>query len=297
MLDTSKLFWSAFKQQRLGFMFSAIMVILVYIGSLALAAQVALWRTSVSWGHELQNRMTVELPFVNGESYTKRQELTHKLIKELSSLPEVTKVELVPDEVKQKLLKAWVKDKELLALLPLPTLLDIDLDDSAQADSALLKKKLSITFKDVLIHGHNAWMERLSGFLDALSILSGFLIILTALILVFVIMVICRAALSVQHRTIELLHYMGASDSLIATQFQKHITRLAVPCAVGGYLLACLTMTLLVVLLGSMDGLSLITPLSWFTIGLVMTLVPLGSIGLALLASRLSVQKQLGSGT
>lgn len=293
MLDTSKLFWSAFREQRLGFMFSAIMVILVYIGSLAIAAQSALWRTSVSWGHDLQNRMTVELPFIDGEAYKKRQEMTHLLIKELSSLPEIVRIEIVSDEEKEKLLKAWVKDEDLLQILPLPTLLDIDLKTGSEETGETLRKKLSLTFKNASIHSHADWVAKLRGFLEALGLLAGFMLFLTALVLVVVILVICRAALSVQKNTIELLHYMGASDALIAAQFQKHIQRLAVPCSIAGYLLACLTMVLFVLLLGSMDGLSLIAPLSWFTIGVVMTLVPLGAVGLALLVARFSVQKQL----
>lgn len=294
MLDTSKLFWSAFREQRLGFMFSTIMVILVYIGSLAIAAQAALWRTSVSWGHDLQSRMTVELPFIAGESQKKRLELTHQLIKELSSLPEVSSnIKIVSDEEKEGLLKSWVKDEELLELLPMPTLLDIELKMGAKITGEELRKKLSLTFKNAYVHSHADWMDKLDGFLEVLGFLAGFMLILTALVLVVVIMVICRAALSVQRHTIELLHYMGASDALIAGQFQKHIQRLAVPCSLLGYLLACVTVIFLVILLGSMDGLSLIAPLSWFTIASVMTLVPLGAVALALLSARISVQKQL----
>ena len=293
MLDDSKLFWSAFKEQGLGFMFSAIMVILVYIGSLAIAAQAALWRTSVSWGHDLQSRMTVELPFIGGESYKQRQELTHQLIKELSSLPEVDEIQVVPDEEKEALLKAWVKDEDLLQILPLPTLLDIELQSGVNITADQLHKKLSLTFKDAYIHSHASWMEKLGGFLDVLGFVAGFMLILTALILIVVIMIICRAALSVQRGTIELLHYLGASDELIAQQFQKHISRLAMPCSVVGFVLACATMALLVLLLGSMDGLSLITPLSWFTIAGVMAIVPFGAVGLAQVAARLSIKRQL----
>lgn len=295
MLDTSKLFWSAFRQQKLGFMFSAIMVILVYIGSLAIAAQAALWRTSASWEHDLKNRLTVELPFIDGETYKQRQDITNLLIKELSSLPEIDHLVVIPDDEKERLLKAWVKDDELLEILPMPALIDLDLKSGVQTSGDALRKKLSLNFKEANIHSHAEWMDRLDGFLKTLGALAGFMLFLTALILMAVIIIICRAALSVQSTTIELLHYMGATDTLIATQFQKHIQRLAVPCAIGGYALACVTMLALVVLMGSLDGLSLITPLSWFTIGVVMTLVPLGAVSLALLTARLSVQRQLAA--
>jgi len=292
-MNKSKLFWSAFREQKLGFMFSAIMIILVYIGSLALAAQSALWRTSVSWEHDLQDKMTVELPFVRGETYKKRMEITHQLIKELSSLPEVTNIKIISDDEKENLLKSWVDDDDLLQILPLPTLIDIDLKAGIKITGNSLRKKLSLTFKNIFIHSHSDWMNNLQGFLKSLGFLAGFMLVLTAFVLVIVIMVICRAVLSVQQNTIELLHYMGASDELIASQFQKHIQRIAIPCSIVGYVCACLTMGAFVLLLGSLNGLSLIAPLSWFTIIIVMTIVPIGAVCLAILVSRFSIKKQL----
>jgi len=289
----ANLFSTAFREQRLGLMFSIIMVIMVYLGSLAMAAQATLVRTSASWGYTLENRYTVEVPAIPDETMTVRHERAAKVARTLSERTEIASVHILPDEETAGLIKAWIKDPALLGALPLPILIDIDVKVGKALNPVELSDDFNHIIEGIQVHSHAAWMNRLLGFIKGLGYLAAVMLFLTGLALVATIIVICRAAMAVQHETIELLHYMGASDAGIASQFQRHVQALAIPASIIGFVLAVVTISLLALLLGSLGGLSLIAPLSWMTVGIVMSLIPLGAIALAILTARLSVQKLL----
>ncbi|MGE4350826.1 MAG: cell division protein FtsX [Bdellovibrionales bacterium] len=287
------LFDTAFRNQRLGLMLTIIMTIMVFLGSLAMAAQAALVRTSVSWEYDLQSRLTVEVPSMPDELGEIKKTKTEKIVELLKDKNEIDDVTIVPESETTELLKSWISDPALFAALPLPTLIDVDLKVGRTIDRDKLREELSRTCEGIMIHSHASWMDRLMGFLTGLGILAGIMLALTAIALVASIIVICRAAMSVQHDTIELLHFMGATDVSIAKEFQRHIRYLAIPAAVIGFLLALITLGGLTLLLNSLGGLSLLAASSWVTVGIVMALIPIGAIFLAILTARLSVQKFL----
>jgi cell division transport system permease protein len=288
-----KLFDTAFRHQRLGLMFSIIMVIMVFLGSLAMAAQAALVRTSMSWEYSLKSRLTVEVPAGPDESPAIRIDRAEKVATLLRGMEEVAGAYPVAEEETTKLLKPWISDPALFAALPLPTLVDVDLKSGHSVDQEDITHALNRVADGIIVHSHASWMNQLLGFLRGLGVLAWIMLVLTGVALVASIIVICRAAMSAQHDTIELLHFMGATDDSIAKQFQRYILMLAIPASAVGFIMAFMTFGGLVLLLKSLGGLSLIAASSWVTLGSVMGVIPVAAIILAVLTARLSVLKFL----
>lgn len=289
----SNLFSTAFRQQRLGLMFTIIMVLMVYLGTLAMAAQAVLARTALTWGYDLKSRLTVEIPFVPDEDSLLKASKRDKIIAALHAMPEVADVTLVKEDETRRLLQSWINDADLLDALPLPQLLDVTIKVGASLEPETLRRALAQQTGDAHVYSHASWMAKLFGFLTGLGVIAAVMLVLTAFAVVTVISVVCRAALVVQHDTIELLYFMGAPDHAIAKQFQKHIQALAIPASLMGFVLAVLTVAMLAFMLSSLGGLSLIAPLSWVTVGGMMTLIPVGGAILAIVAARLSLLKHL----
>ncbi len=289
----SNLFSTAFRQQRLGLMFTIIMVLMVYLGTLAMAAQAVLARTALTWGYDLQSRLTVEIPFVPEEDALLKATKRDKMIAALRAMPEVAEVTLIKDDETRRLLQSWIDDAALLNALPLPQLLDVTVKVGASLEPEALRRALAQQVEEAHVYSHASWMAKLFGLLTGLGVIAAVMLVLTAFAVVAVISVVCRAALVVQHDTIELLYFMGAPDHAIAKQFQKHIQALAIPASLMGFVLAVLTVAMLAFMLSSLGGLSLIAPLSWVTVGGMMTLIPVGGAILAIVAARLSLLKHL----
>ncbi|MDD2325583.1 MAG: hypothetical protein PHW63_06245 [Alphaproteobacteria bacterium] len=289
----SNLFATAFRQRKLGFMFSLMMAIMIYLGSLAMAAQATLARTSVAWGGDLENRLTIEVPAHPDEVGPARMERAEKIVQALKGMDAVVSVDLLDEAKAADLVKPWVEDASLLESLPLPVLIDVNLKQAGSVSPEGLAARLGALAEGALVHPHAVWMAKLMGFLRGLGYLAGVMLVLTGLSVVVIIAFVCRAAMAMQHDTIELLHFLGATDRSIAWQFQKHVGRLMFFASLVGFFLACLTVAALVWLLTALGGFSLIASATWATVGAVMFLVPLGGIFLALVTARVSVLKLL----
>lgn len=285
------LFISAFRRQRLGFLLMLILSIMVYLGSLGMAAQAVLVRTSLEWGHDLQSRLTVEIPASSDEQAATRSARAHKIAAMLRQKKDVIGAVVVAESETAQLLKPWIGDASLLATLPLPQLIDVTLAPGAKPDIESLRVELQDQASGIQIHAHTAWMDSLLGFMRGLGALAGVMLALTALALIAVVSIVCNAAMAFQKDTVELLHYMGATDSMIVFQFQRQIQTLATRAALIGFVLAGLTVGGLAAMLGTLGGLALVQPVSWLTVAGVMASVPLVSLLLTFITARMSVMR------
>lgn len=283
------LFALAFRQQKLGIMLTAIMAIMVYLATLATAVQTSLAHVTSAWGNDLQGRMTVEIPAPNGEDAKSQSNRIKQVMDTLKSMPELEKVEKLPDDDIARLLKPWISDSSVLKSLPLPTLIDVQALEGTSIEAETLHKKLSVISSDLKVDNHADWLKQLLLIVRSLSVVAGLMVLLTGTTLAIAIALICRAAMALQHETIELLHIMGATDMDIVKQFQIHTRRLSLPAAAAGFLLALLTIIVLSGMFGHFLGHAPSVNISWFMFGSVVAIVPLAAIAVAVITARISI--------
>lgn len=287
MTIPSNLFTVAFREHRLGFMFVLLTVALVYLATLAIAAQSGLAALSSGWSRNVQGRMTVEIPFPDDAKTQK--ERVKKITEGLRALPEIAEVSPVPDSEVARLLKPWFSESSRLASLPLPSLIDIETKEADSLSSSALHEKLSLLVSDARVVSRAEGLDGLLNLVRSLRLLAAFMIFLTALTLVIAITLICRAAMAVQHDTIELLHFMGATDSDIARQFLHHIRRLSLPASLLGFAGAVASVFVLLYLLHNAWGQPLTFDRAWAVPGVMMTLVPVTAVLVAMAGARVAV--------
>ncbi|MCL2470042.1 MAG: hypothetical protein FWF24_07475, partial [Alphaproteobacteria bacterium] len=275
----SHLFTIAFRTQRLGLLFGAIMVIMVYIGSLAMAAQAVLARTASSWNVGLDSRVTIEVEAALDDTLSLRHERIKRIEDALRARADVIELNVITQEKTARLIEPWIKDPALMASLPLPILIDVVLKEKNHLDEDALAFELGEkTGTHVRVHRQTLWADDIKGFVKGLGHLSWMMIVLTALALVLTIVIVCRASMALQRDTIELLHFMGATDLAITQAFQRRMASFAVWAAGIGFFLAAMTLALLIYWLAHLGGLSLIANASWVIVSVVMILVPVCAV-------------------
>jgi cell division transport system permease protein len=287
------LFSTAFRRQRLGFLLTFILALMVYLGSLAMAAQAVLVRTSLAWGDDLQGRLTLEIPASSDETAAARAARAQTVATMALRRDGVAEARVVDESETAQLLRPWIADAALLSSLPLPQLVDVRLKDGARVEADALRIALQDAAPGLQVHAHAAWMDSLVGFMRGLGGLAAVMLVLTALALMAVVSIVCNAAMAFQRETVELLHFIGASDPMIAAQFQRQIVVLTFRAAVLGLLAASVTVGGLALMLGTLGGLALVQPVSWLTVAAVMAIVPVAALVLALVTARLSVMRLL----
>lgn len=286
------LFAASFGRQRLGASLAFLLGLMVYLGSLAMAAQSVLLGTAWRWEADLQNKVTIELaPPAPGQGAALVQDRLDKTLAALGAVPGLSDLAPVSGEQARALIAPWLSDDKLVAQLPLPQLIDARLEDGA--DPAALTQLVASLAPGARVHARTQGLGPLIGFLRGLSALAFVLVGLTGGAVVAVVSIVCRAAMAAERETIELLHFMGAADPSIARAFRRHVARLAGRAALAGFVAAGLTALGLVGLLGYFGGLSLVSSASFVIMGGAMGAVPLACFGLAFLGAHLSVSRLL----
>jgi cell division transport system permease protein len=133
----------------------------------------------------------------------------------------------------ERLLEPWLGAGLDIAELPVPRLIEMRI--AGAPDFTALKQQLAAEVPSATLDDHRQWIQRLGAMAGAM-VIAG--IIMMALVLTATALAIAfatRGAMAGNRDIIEVLNLVGASDSFIAREFQKHFLRLGLKGgAIGG---------------------------------------------------------------
>jgi len=252
----------------LTFFTSASMAFLIVF---SVAISFAADRLAHSWSDSLANSATlrVSAPKADLESQTEAA------LNVLSNTKGIASFRLLKEEEQQALLEPWFGPKLPIKNLPMPRLISIEEDENGY-DRAGLRLRLAAEVPSAVLDDHTRWRQPLIKaayriwFLGWLSIGLIFFIVIAMMVLV------TRAALSSNRKVIEVLRLVGATDQYIAAAFVRKFAFRAFFGSALGAMLASVTLFLLpsevdqtAVLLGlRLEGMEwfwlIVVPLSFF---------------------------------
>ena len=252
----------------LTFFTSASMAFLIVF---SVAISFAADRLAHSWSDSLANSATLRLsaPKADLESQTEAA------LNVLSNTKGIASFRLLKEEEQQALLEPWFGPKVPIKNLPMPRLISIEEDENGY-DRAGLRLRLAAEVPSAVLDDHTRWRQPLIKaayriwFLGWLSIGLIFFIVIAMMVLV------TRAALSSNRKVIEVLRLVGATDQYIAAAFVRKFAFRAFFGSALGAMLASVTLFLLpsevdqtAVLLGlRLEGMAwfwlIVVPLSFF---------------------------------
>jgi cell division transport system permease protein len=290
-----RIFAPAFRHERLSWFFTAIVGMMVYLATFAMAAEASLSAITYVWDNSVANRLTVEIPAVDDESSTTQAERVRQTMSVLRAMPEIAQVTLVPDTETARLLKPWINQADLLKILPVPTLIDITRNPGSALTADAIEDRLKTTVKDARVDDHAAWLVDRARLVQGLGALGGLIILLTAVTLAVAVSLICRVLMANERETIALLHIMGAEDSDIAQHFQFHARSLSRPPALAGFLCAVLSAGVLLFFLRHFADPTTLQPAHWLGLMALTLLAPVIAVWIAATSARLSALKLLRS--
>ncbi len=211
----------------------------------------------------------------------------------------VSSVKVFSREESSKLLEPWLGSASAIESLPIPRLIAVRIDADQPPDMAALGKAVADSVPGASLDDHRNWTRRLSRISDLFLLvsLSALVLVLTATGLAIVFAT--RGAMAGNREIIEVLHFIGADDRYIATQFQRHFAVLGIR---GGLIGGGAALILLLALriagsssVGLLDanGLSgLALPGSEMMAATVLVIVLVGLV--AGMASRITVYRTIG---
>lgn len=272
-----------------------IVALMVYLASLALAGTLIVRDAMMRWDRGLTGTLTVELP---AASSGRDDGAVAAALAVLRGTPGVTRADAFDAKRTAALLEPWLGTAIDAADLPLPRLIDVQIEPRAGVDLAALKERLAGAVPGAELDDHGRWLNRVLHAALAIEIVAGMVVALVGLAAVLAVIFATRTGLAVHHGIVEVLHLIGARDGYIARQFEWHALRLGIKGGLAGLLLGVLTLVGIATAaaqVGALDDAVRVLPalsapaIEW----VLLLLLPVAAGLIAMLTARITVLRAL----
>ena len=268
-----------------------VIAIMMFLTVLAASAGLGLAGAAGRLDDQIGSRVTIQIVEANPQL---RDRQAAAATASLARLPGVSSVRLVPQEEIQDMLEPWLGPGGVEADLPVPALIDVDLDPAGGMDLAQLSAATAAVAPSARLDENAQWLAPLVSLIAALKWLAAGLVLLMVGATTATVFLAARAALDTHRQTIEILHLMGATDVQIARLFQRRIALDALFGGLVGFLLAGIVLFLLGQRVSALGSELLGSTAISLEIGAILLVLPLFGVLLAMLVARLTILRALG---
>ncbi len=267
-----------------------VIAIMMFLAVLSAAAALAIGHATGALQGAIAGRVTVQLVEANPDVRA-RQRVA--IAAELRRQTNVTEVTEIGDAEVRALLTPWLGKDGLDSEIPVPALIDASLTDNSPAAVAEIERSIGMLAPGARVDRHSDWLGPIGGLLDTLRWLAVALVVLTAAATAAAVILGARAALDQHRATIDVMHLMGATDRQISRLFERRVAQDAVSGAALGFVVAVLALIVVGWRIDAVEsalvGGGTLGWLDWVLIALL----PLGGVGLAIAAARITVLRSL----
>lgn len=255
------------------------------LGLLALSASFALSAMTHRWSDGLTGKISVEIPATDSGGDVIAPDLvrtmTDDVAKILSTHPDIKEVRITEEKKVQELLSPWLGKDMVMDSLPIPGLISVTMDEDAKTDMKALETSLREVAPRARIDTHESWLTDVVRFTGALQFAATLLLVVIGATTLVAVAGGVRSKLSENKEELELLHLMGASDSYIAKQIQKHTMILSLQGGTMGVVAGLLVLLCVSMIAGHMS----VNLIPEFKLGALQKIILVGlPIPIALLA-------------
>jgi cell division transport system permease protein len=224
---------------------------MVYLSILALAGILVLDDIARRWDKGMSGTLTVQIApspgsgVTSGTSQKASKDGVRRLqaiLDLLRSTPGVARAKTLSQEKVLALLEPWLGNGALGADLPLPKLIDVELENGVALDIAALEIRLMAIVPGAVIDDHGVWLGHLVDLIQTVRALALAVLVFIALATTGTVIFATRTGLAIHHEAIEVLHLIGAQDAYIARQFASRALMLGLRGGVIGLFLAVPTL-------------------------------------------------------
>jgi cell division transport system permease protein len=209
-----------------------VVAIMTFLASLTAGAAILISDASHGWQDEVASEMTIQIRPAAGRDLDAD---TSKAVELARKSPGVASVRAYSKAEAEELLQPWLGTGLDLSELPVPRLVVVGLDKEERLDIAVLRKKLAEAIPSSSIDDHRVWLARLAVMAKSVVFIA---VVIFALVLAAMILAVgfaTQGTMAGNREIIEVLHFVGAEDSYISRQFQRHFFRLGLRGgAIGG---------------------------------------------------------------
>lgn len=193
-----------------------LVAIMTFLSAVTLGGVVLVQKSAVAWSSDVGREVTIEIRPVEGEVMESNLRTAVALAEQT---PGVAAARVVSLDESQQLLEPWLGTGIDLSAIDVPRLVVVELADPEDADIAKLERDLA-AIQGASLDTHAAWRQQLNAMAGTI-VVSGLLVLsLIVLATVLAIIFATRGTMASNREIVDVLHFIGASNSFIAGEFQ-----------------------------------------------------------------------------
>jgi len=200
-----------------------VIAIMTFLAALTACTAIVIADAAQGWNQQIAREMTIQVRPMPGHDLEAE---TAKAADVARATPGIAEVRVFTKAQSEALLQPWLGSGLDLSDLPVPRLIVLKLDRSTTIDTAAFEQALADQVAGASLDDHRVWMQRLSLMTGTVVVVAAVIFVLVMIAMVLAVGFATRGAMAGNREIIEVLHFVGAADSYISRQFQRHFFRL-----------------------------------------------------------------------
>ena len=220
---------------------AAVVAIMTFLAAVTSGGVAMVIGSANEWQSEVAREMTIQVRPTPGRDIEAEISRAQALAQ---SAPGVAEVRAYSREESDRLLEPWLGSGVVLDDLPVPRMIAVRIARGAVVDTTALRQSLAQSVSGASLDDHRNGINRMRGMAKA-AIAGGmgiFALVLAATILS--VTFATRGAMASNRPIVEVLHFVGAKEAYIASQFRRHFLGLGLKGGALGGIAAMLCLIL-----------------------------------------------------
>ena len=198
---------------------AAVVAIMTFLAALTTGAAMMVVGNANAWQSDVGREVTVQVRPAAARDIEADVNKAAALARTAAGVAEVRPYSKAESE---KLVEPWLGAGLKLDDLPVPRLIVIKLASGARPDFSAFRQALAKEVPTASLDDHRGWIERMRTMAET-AVIAGLAVLgLVVAVTVLSVTFATRGAMATNRPIVEVLHYVGATDVFIASQFQRH---------------------------------------------------------------------------
>jgi cell division transport system permease protein len=205
--------------------------IMCFLACLTAGAVYMINESASAWLKDIASEVTAQIEPRDGMDVDKTVREAEAFLRNHKGISRASALSL---EDSSKLLEPWLGQSDVLAALPVPRLIAVEINRDEPPNIEELRSELTKQFPTASLDDHRRWQQQIRTVTRSFALGGLAILLLVGAATTAIIVSATRSALASNREIVEVLHFVGATDRYIAREFERHFLRLGIRAGLVG---------------------------------------------------------------